>query len=289
MLTGLGKPPSPSDAVDLLLECHVRIRHFVAMARRLGEASDTDEVEIADTAARVVRYFRDALPLHVRDEEDSLAPRLRGRDPAVDAAVAAMEREHGEHRASLEALVSATAAIAEDPGRHEELSGEVKRAADDLARQFEYHLAEEEAVVLPAVRRLLDAETDAAIVREMRERRVGVAAEAASAGELGSLTMKDSARRTWGIDVRQDGRGRYLQFRPIGIDIERFRASADGHLPGEWLPIEPDAWTAFARVVEAERLGAAGLGDLAAHARRLLDRMVREAQHRGLVFDEDED
>ena len=79
--------------------------------------------------------------------------------------------------------------------------------------------------------------------------------------------------------MRHDGRGRYLQFRPIGIDIERFRASADGHLPGEWLAIEPDEWTAFARVVEAERPGAAGVRDLAAHARRLLDRMVREAQH----------
>ncbi|MGA8891928.1 MAG: hemerythrin domain-containing protein [Anaeromyxobacteraceae bacterium] len=174
MLTGLGKPSAPSDAVDLLLECHVRIRHFVAMAQRLGEASGTPAPELADTAQRVVRYFGQALPLHVRDEEDSLAPRLRGRDPLLDAAIAAMEREHGEHQPALAMLLAVTSAVAVDPARHPTLAMEVKRAADDLARQFEVHLAQEEAVVLPAVRRLLDAEADAAIVQEMRRRRVGV-------------------------------------------------------------------------------------------------------------------
>jgi iron-sulfur cluster repair protein YtfE (RIC family) len=178
MLTGLGKRSTPSDAVDLLLECHVRIRHFVAMARRLGEAPGSAPVEIADTAARVHRYFSQALPLHVRDEEDSLAPRLRGRDPTLDAAIEVMEREHGEHTAALEALISAVGAIARDPERHAELAGEVTRAADDLARQFEAHLAREEAVVLPAVRRLLDAATDAAIVGEMRQRRTGAGQDA---------------------------------------------------------------------------------------------------------------
>ncbi len=172
MLTGLGKPSTPSDAVDLLLECHVRIRHFTDMALRLGAASRAEPGEIADTAARVRRYFAEALPLHVRDEEDSLAPRLRGRDPVLDAAIAAMEREHGEHRESLEALIEAAGEIALDPASHARLRAELARAAGDLSRQFEVHLAQEEAIVLPAVRRLLDAASDAAIVGEMRQRRL---------------------------------------------------------------------------------------------------------------------
>lgn len=173
MLTGLGKPPVPSDAVDLLLECHARIRHFTAMARRLGEASTAAPGEVSDTAARVHRYFTEALPLHVRDEEDSLAPRLRGRDPGLDAAVDAMVREHGEHGPALDDLATACAALARDPSRHGELAPSIGRAADDLARQFEYHLSAEEAVVLPAVRRLLDANADAEIVDEIRRRRAG--------------------------------------------------------------------------------------------------------------------
>jgi hypothetical protein len=37
VLTGPGRPATPGDAVDLLLECHARVRDFLALARRLGE------------------------------------------------------------------------------------------------------------------------------------------------------------------------------------------------------------------------------------------------------------
>jgi hypothetical protein len=117
------------------------------------------------------------------------------------------------------------------------------------------------------------------------------AAQAATAGQVGTLLLRDSARRQWGVDVRRDGRGRFLQLRPIGIDIERFRASADGYRPSEWLPIAPLDWTAFALVAAGPPVpeGQDADEELAVQVRRLLDRMVREAQHRGLAFDEDED
>lgn len=117
------------------------------------------------------------------------------------------------------------------------------------------------------------------------------AAQAPADSELGTVTMRDSARRQWGVDVRRDRRGRYLQLRPIGIDIERFRASADGHRPSEWLPIPALHWTAFALFAHGSRGGEGHVEDdeLAVQVRRLLDRMVRDAQHQGLVFDEDED
>jgi len=117
------------------------------------------------------------------------------------------------------------------------------------------------------------------------------AAQSPAAGQLGTVMVRDSARRQWGVDVRRDGRGRYLQLRPIGIDIERLRASADGYRPAEWLPIAPLDWTAFA-LVAAGPHGPEGQEEdeeLAVQVRRLLDRMVREAQHLGLAFDEDED
>ena len=37
MLTVLGKTPAAGDAVDLLLECHDRIRSFLALARRVAD------------------------------------------------------------------------------------------------------------------------------------------------------------------------------------------------------------------------------------------------------------
>jgi hypothetical protein len=122
-------------------------------------------------------------------------------------------------------------------------------------------------------------------------RAIWEAAHGAGPLEVGSCELRDSARRSWRVDVRRDRRGRYLQFRPVGIDIERFRASADGHLPQEWLPIAPLEWSAFALHAAAAKAAGGTVADeeLAPQVRQLLDRMVREAQHRGLAFDEDED
>src|SRR5574341_1715069 len=98
MLVGLGTPGARSDAVDLLLECHQRIRSFLGLALRLGEAWAAEPAEVADAAARVHRYFALALPLHAQDEDQSIAPRLRGRDRAVDHELEIVAREHREHQ-----------------------------------------------------------------------------------------------------------------------------------------------------------------------------------------------
>jgi iron-sulfur cluster repair protein YtfE (RIC family) len=171
MLGKIGKPPTPFDAVDLLLECHGRIRAFLAMARRVGEAVDESPEAVSGAAIQVHRYFTLALPLHAKDEEESILPRLRGRDPAVDLQLDVMVREHQEHQRPLGRLIEACAEIGADPGRHPGLAGSVLQASTELDRHFFHHLAREEEVIFPAVRRLLDASTDASIVKEIRLRR----------------------------------------------------------------------------------------------------------------------
>jgi hemerythrin-like domain-containing protein len=175
MLAGPRKPATPGDAVELLLECHARIRSFLDLARHLGGAQGAADEAVADAAFRVSRYFTLALPLHARDEEESVVPRLRGRDPAVDAELEAMVREHREHERPLRALVAACADLARDPSRHDELAATVTRSAAELDSHFAAHLAREEAVIFPAIRRLLDQTADAAVVKEIRLRRRGVA------------------------------------------------------------------------------------------------------------------
>ncbi len=155
--------------MDLLLECHDRIRSFLLLSRRLAAAQDPDGV--AEAAARVVRYFTEALPLHARDEEESLRPRLAGLDPALDVALATMLREHAEHEAPLGALVAACRELARDPRRQPELAPAIARAADALDAHFVAHLRSEEEIVFPAVRRLLPERELAANAREIRERR----------------------------------------------------------------------------------------------------------------------
>jgi iron-sulfur cluster repair protein YtfE (RIC family) len=71
----------------------------------------------------------------------------------------------------MEALLEACRSLRDDPARHGELAAAVARAAGELERHFALHLAREEAVVFPAIERLLDRAADAAIVEELRGRR----------------------------------------------------------------------------------------------------------------------
>jgi len=140
MLGKIGRSVAPADAADLLLECHGRIRAFLALARRLGEASDESAEAVSDAAIQVHRYFTLALPLHARDEEESILPRLRGRDPLVSLQLDSMVREHREHERSLGRLVEACAEIGADPGRHPGLAGSVLQASTELDCHFFDHL-----------------------------------------------------------------------------------------------------------------------------------------------------
>jgi iron-sulfur cluster repair protein YtfE (RIC family) len=185
MLTQLGKPAPAGDAVDLLLECHGRIRAFLALARRIGEVGAADQDAVAEASARVRRYFTEALPLHARDEEESILPRLRGMDRALDAELEVMAREHAEHERPLRALVEACEALARDPMRHALLAQEIAAASGELERHFTGHLRREEEVIFPAMRRLLDRASDSDIVREIRARRGAVGSAPPAPGFVG--------------------------------------------------------------------------------------------------------
>jgi iron-sulfur cluster repair protein YtfE (RIC family) len=171
MLTQLGAPRAPHDVVDLLLECHERIRSFTALAGRLAAGVALPREEVADAATRVRRYFAEALPLHARDEEDSISPRLRGREAEVDRELAAMEREHADHGELLVRLITTCDALAREPERQPELAPGLRATAEALARHFEAHLEREERVLFPAIRRLLPADEQERIVDELRRRR----------------------------------------------------------------------------------------------------------------------
>jgi iron-sulfur cluster repair protein YtfE (RIC family) len=171
MLTRIGATRPPEDIVDLLLECHARIRTFTELALRLGEAERPDDREVSNAAARVRRYFEEALPLHALDEEESILPRLTGRDPEVDRALAAMQREHAEHGAVLGRVVAVCAELEARPERHRERAGELREATRALRAYFERHLAPEEATIFPAIRRVVPEEERRRMVEELRARR----------------------------------------------------------------------------------------------------------------------
>jgi iron-sulfur cluster repair protein YtfE (RIC family) len=158
MLVKIGTRRDTGDVVDLFLECHARIRRFAALAVRLP-ATDRPTAEIAETAAAIRRYFAEALPLHVADEEEEVAPRLAGRNDAVDRALATMAAEHREHEPSLARLLELCATVERDPDPAH--LADLAAVATDLATRFDAHLALEEAVIFPALRALPAADLEA--------------------------------------------------------------------------------------------------------------------------------
>jgi iron-sulfur cluster repair protein YtfE (RIC family) len=167
---GSGKK-EPSDIVDLLLECHERIRSFIGLASRLAGTGQPSHDEIRDAAKRVIRYFSEALPLHVADEEQTVLPRLSGRSLELDATLQDMHREHLEHEPQLQLLLQTCKTLEASPERLDDLRQTLLSAVSSLEASFITHLEQEERSILPAIRTLLTSEEQAVMLSELRSRR----------------------------------------------------------------------------------------------------------------------
>jgi iron-sulfur cluster repair protein YtfE (RIC family) len=170
VLFTVGPRREPADVVDALSDCHDRIRAMTTLAGRLAAARDLPADDVRDAAARVRRYFDEALVHHVADEEQDILPRLAGRDPAIDDALATMRAEHADHEPAVARLVAICAAIEADPEHLRRVAPDLAALAAGLDVQFAGHLALEERVLFPAIRALPQAEQDA-IWTAMKERR----------------------------------------------------------------------------------------------------------------------
>lgn len=171
MLITFGARRHAPDGVDLLLECHTRIRRHLTMARRLAAASGHPEVEIRETAAQVRRYFTEALPLHILDEEITIRELLAGHNPIVDAALARMAGDHLDHEPALGRLIDLCAELERAPGDLGGIAVELAALVAVLEAQLLEHLAMEERTIFAALR-LLPASDRDALARAMRERRL---------------------------------------------------------------------------------------------------------------------
>lgn len=171
MLVQIGSSKESEDVVDLLLQCHQRIRHFLGLASRLAQTDDASHDEISDAAARITRYFTEALPLHVADEENSVVPRLSGRTPELDTTLQGMHQEHLEHEPQIKALIEMCRTLRDSPERINELRPSLLAGSSLLEKAFSAHLDQEEQIVLPAIRTWLSQEEQAAMLNELRARR----------------------------------------------------------------------------------------------------------------------
>lgn len=158
-----------ADPIAKFLECHERIRRFTDGIARLADLPDLGHPLAPATAEACARYFRDGLPLHGEDEDESLAPRLRQHPvaPEVLAALDRMSAEHVEMHRILPTLLELLERVAQkDPPTPAELRVPVEA----LNRILLAHIEMEEKVIFPACGVLTRKERQA-IVDEIGARR----------------------------------------------------------------------------------------------------------------------
>jgi hemerythrin-like domain-containing protein len=159
--------------VEMWLACHERVQRFATLLGRLAEhiaAQGADE-DAQVTATSIRRYFNEAAPRHHEDEEVDLFPRLRERlDAAADRTVLdVLDQVEADHLAMaglwrdldrvLAAIARGEPAVLEQP------------LIDRFATMYRHHIDAEERVLLPALKRVLQADEWQAVGRAMAERR----------------------------------------------------------------------------------------------------------------------
>jgi hemerythrin-like domain-containing protein len=173
MLVPLGKRPANGDVVDLLLDCHERIRKFLNMARTLAAADNAAPEEVQIVAGQIERYFVESLPLHIADEQEQILPRIASWSPETDRALAQMTDDHTTHAPVVDRLTELCRALVRDPRQLATVAPELRRIAEELTAEMDRHLEIEERVIFPALRKL-PAEQRDEILTAMRARRARV-------------------------------------------------------------------------------------------------------------------
>ena len=160
------------DPVEMWLACHQRVQRFVALLGRLERhvARVGADPEAVSAATSIRRYFNEAAPRHHEDEEVDLFPLLRERCAAAEApALESLERIESEHLALTQMWRELDATLARiAAGKPASLDPALVAR---FASTYDKHIEIEEQIVLPALRRVLDAADWRAVGRAMADRR----------------------------------------------------------------------------------------------------------------------
>ena len=162
-----------NDPVAMLLACHRRIRDHLALAKRVVDAIEPTSEEVAEAAASLIRYFGQALPLHILDEDETLRDALRGRDlaPEVLRAMATMTAEHAVIEPAIHEALGQWRQLTEQPLLLSTLREDLGRLTLLLSTLLDAHLEAEERLIFPEVAKALTAAQRAELARLMRQRR----------------------------------------------------------------------------------------------------------------------
>lgn len=171
-ISPLPSQPKSEDAVDLLIGCHQRIRHFTGVAIKLAHAQGAEPEEVVQAAAGTHRYYTVSLPLHEADEEETVRPRLNALDDdKLHHALLAMTDQHQAIDDLLERLLPLLVMVQNNPQTIHAAGAEMCTITQALDEMFRAHLQLEEEVIFPAIRSGLSEDACAEMLQEMQSRR----------------------------------------------------------------------------------------------------------------------
>ncbi len=164
--------------LQLLSDCHRRIEHFLNVLFRVAsQAGDSLSSEESKALATALRYFREAAPRHTEDEEKSLFPRLKGlQSSALEESLAQLDLLEADH-----VMADRLHAAVERTGQEWLASGSLPTIERErfqtrisaLRDLYKSHIELEDTVIFPLASRLLDANAQLLIGKEMATRRRG--------------------------------------------------------------------------------------------------------------------
>jgi iron-sulfur cluster repair protein YtfE (RIC family) len=171
-ISSLPSQPKTEDAVDLLIGCHQRIRHFTGVAVKLAHAQGATPEEVVQAASGVHRYYTISLPLHEADEEETMRPRLSAvGDEKLCHALLAMTDQHLAIDELLERLLPLLVMVQNNPQTIHMAGSEMCSITKALHEIFNAHLELEEEVIFPAIREALPESVRVEMLSEMQGRR----------------------------------------------------------------------------------------------------------------------
>jgi hemerythrin-like domain-containing protein len=165
-----------SNPTGLLSDCHRRIEMFLGLLQRVAPVIDSSFTADARTALETsLRYFQEAAPKHIEDEEESVFPRLRRMsNPEIERALATLDELEDDHRraSALHTEVHVLGLQCLEKGRLSLREADsFRRAVSDLSSIYGKHIRIEDDIVFPAAQRALSRSQKSAIAREMASRR----------------------------------------------------------------------------------------------------------------------
>lgn len=160
-----------ADPLEFLLAEHYRQLAVLNLIDHLARARSS-AASRRRVAAAVLEFFRRDLAAHVEDEERDLFPLLRARHGAEPELAAILDQLRVEHEADervVRPLLAMLRELADRAGAAPSVAFRVAAAAFALAQRR--HLAWENAVFVPMLRRLLSSRDLRQLARAMAARR----------------------------------------------------------------------------------------------------------------------